>query len=159
MQHEAPQAARSFFDRLLARWLGGEPLPRVLAEMGPVDAAARAQLAARMKLWRQRDHGAVAALAHAAGPYSAAQLKAVDRLAQDIPAASASVALLPLQPSTPEPAPMLPYVLKTWPEVAGRPRLLAVARLRHAPYDSVGWIAEQQAEGWRLVDMVAMVDP
>jgi len=42
--------------------------------------------------------------------------------------------------------------------VLPRPRAIAIARLRHAPYDTVGWIAERRGARWVLVDMVAMVD-
>ena len=79
------------------RWLCEELVPRVLEAFAlkadaPRDrrlaAANLRQLSARMTLWKLRDHGAVADLAHSGVPLSKAQLRAVDRLGRD-PAAFA----------------------------------------------------------------------
>jgi hypothetical protein len=173
-QHDAPADVRAFFDRFLARWLGSERIEDVLAEMGPGKprAAAHAseevprspaELAARLKLWKLRDHGSAAELAHAPAPLTAAQLKAVERLTRS-PAAyvaptSVAEALYSLQPSTPAPMPMLPYIVRALPAAAGgAPRMIAIARLKHAPSDTVGWIAEKRGERWVLIDMVSSVD-
>jgi hypothetical protein len=160
-QHDAPADVRAFFDRFLARWLGAERIEDVLAEMGPGKRPA-AELAARLKLWKLRDHGSAAELAHAPMPLSAAQLKAVERLTRN-PAAyvaptSVAQALYALQPSTPEPMPMLPYIVRALPAAGGAPRMIAIARLVHAPSDTVGWIAEKRGERWVLIDMVSSVD-
>jgi hypothetical protein len=174
-QHDAPAEVRAFFDRFLARWLGSERIEDVLAEMGPGkgtrSAAANAsedvprspaELAARLKLWKLRDHGSAAALAHAAAPLAAAQLKAVERLTRNpaayVPPSSVAEALYSLQPSTPAPMPMLPYIVRELPPVGTAPRMIAIARLKHAPSDTVGWIAEKRGERWVLIDMVSSVD-
>jgi hypothetical protein len=40
----------------------------------------------------------------------------------------------------------------------GRPRSIAITRLRHAPYDTLGLIAERDSRGWVLIDVVFTVD-
>jgi hypothetical protein len=171
-QHDAPAEVRAFFDGLVARWLGSEPVARVVAELAgagmsagggaPKPDARLRQLAARMTLWKLRDHGSAAALAHAAGPLNARQLAAVDRLAKTpaaFVAASPAEAFFPLLAKGEYASPLLPYIVRELPASPSRvPRMIAIARLRHAPYDTVGWIAERSADRWVLVDMVAAVD-
>jgi hypothetical protein len=120
------------------------------------------ELTARMKLWKLRDHGSAAALAHAAGPLSGKQLAAVERLAKApnayvVPGAVAE-AFFPLLAKGEHASPLLPYIVRELRPPSGPSRMLAIARLRHAPYDTVGWIAERSGERWVLVDMVAAVD-
>lgn len=168
-QHEIDPTLRAFFDSLLARWLGPEPVDTVVAELGPdVDDAPRAarqspaarQLAARLKAWKLKDHGTVAALAHAASPLSAAQLRSIDRLAQDgkafVSVGSLAEAVFPLQRAGPLASPLVPYIVS--PAHSSEGRFMAIARLRHAPYDSVGWVAEKRAGRWALVDVVSVVN-
>lgn len=172
MQHDAPVDVRAFFDRLLARWLGAEEAAAIAADMGPggtgtsrgaAASAASRELAARLRLWRLRDHGSAAELAHAPAPLAPAQLRLADRLTRDeralLPPMAVSAAVLPLQPAGPEAMPLLPYIVRALPAVAGRQRMVAIARLGHAPYDTVGWIAERQDDRWVLVEMVSAVDP
>ena len=54
--------------------------------------------------------------------------------------------------------PMLPYIVRALPTAGGAQRMIAIARLKHAPYDTVGWIAEQRGDRWVLIDMVSSVD-
>ena len=69
------------------------------------------------------------------------------------------VAFFPLVTHTPNPSPLLPYILHILPgEGASAPRAIAVARLKHAPRDTIGLVAEKSASGWTLVDVVAVVD-
>ena len=171
MQHDAPADARAFVDRLLARWLGAESMEAVVDEMSaaPADGKSRSsaewpstrELIVRLKLWKMRDHGS-AVLVHAASPMTTAQLRAAERLASDsralLPPMDLSQAVYPLQPATPAPMPLLPYIVRALPETAGIVRMVAIMKLRHAPYDTIGWIIERKANGWRLVDVVASVD-
>ena len=177
MQHDAPVDARAFVDRLLARWLGAERVETVLAEMavgpaaGPAGskptaataAASMRELTARLKLWKMRDHGSAVELVHAPSPLTRAQLRATDRLTGDprallVPTDLAQ-AVYPLQPAASVPMPLLPYILRALPDSAGAARMIAMAKLRHAPYDTVGWIIERRAKGWSLVEVVASVHP
>jgi hypothetical protein len=172
-QHDTPADVRAFFDDFLKQWLSTQRVENLVndhaftrAQTTPAtDEITRsfAELVARLKLWKLRDHGTAAALAHARGPLDAAQLKAVERMTRDPKASLAPVsvadAVLPLQPSTPAPARMLPYIVRSLPSSSGAKRMIAIARLRHAPYDTVGWIAEQRGDRWMLVDMVWSVDP
>ena len=174
MQHDAPADARAFVDRLLARWLGAERVEVVVAEMAGAppsggkpssDTAlpSTRELTARLKLWKIRDHGSAAELVHAPSPMTTAQLRAADRLTNDpralFPPTDLSLAVYPLQPATPAPMPLLPYILRALPETAGASRMIAIAKLRHAPYDTIGWIIERRENGWSLVDVVASVHP
>ena len=110
-----------------------------------------------------RDHGSAALLAHARAPFSAAQLAAVDRLTR-APGAYVQPdelrnAFFPLLPKSKHPSPLLPYVVRELTAGStGRARSIAIARLRHAPYDTLGLIAERDSRGWVLVDVVFTVD-
>lgn len=185
-QHDAPADVKAFFDGLIARWLGSEPVEDVVAELAgakkpeqaPAAKAAVKQVAkraaakpdpklreltARMKLWKLRDHGSASPLAHAAGPLNAKQLAAVDRLAKQpsayVAPASVAAAFFPLLAKGEHASPLLPYIVRELPASgANPPRMIAIARLMHAPYDTIGWIAERAPSGWVLVDVVAAVD-
>jgi len=173
MQHAAPVDARAFVDRLLGRWTGAEPVEDVVGEAtrsrtahlpsGQATSPSTRELSARLKLWRMRDHGTAAELLHAPSPLTAAQLRAADRLTKAaralLPPMKLAEAVYPLQPSTPEPTPLLPYILHSLPEVDGQPRMIAIVKLRHAPYDTTGWIIEQSLNGWFLADLVSVVEP
>ena len=164
-QHDAPVDVRAFFDRLLARWLGGERTEDIVAEMGPLPghrASLARDLAARLGLWRLRDHGSAATLAHAPAPLTASQLRAAEALTRDKHVAwaptSISDAVFPLMPSGPAAAPLVPYILRELPAANGRDRWLAILRFRHAPYDSVGCIVEHEGARWVLTALVAAID-
>ena len=71
-QHDAPIDVRAFFDRFLSRWLSSEKVEALVTEMGrgrqtrdSDSPGAQRQLIARLKLWKLRDHGSAAELAHA----------------------------------------------------------------------------------------------
>ena len=168
-QHDAPVEARAFFDRLLARWLGEERIEDIVAEFArPPAGATKAEaargtreLVARLKLWKLRDHGAAAALAHAPAPLTAAQLRAVDALVRAPRAfvgGAPGEAVFPLLPVAVQATPLVPYIVRPLPDADGRRRVVAILRFRHAPYDSVGWIAEHDGTRWALVAQVAAVD-
>lgn len=174
-QHDVPVDARAFFDRLMARWLGSESVESVVADMAggnalPAKGATLAKadpsvrdLAARMKAWKLNDHGAVAELLHTRAALKPAQLQAIDRLARApgalVRPAAVADAFFPLLAKGKYASPLLPYIVRELPAAAGaKPRVVAIARLRHAPYDTLAWIAERGNSGWRLVAMVSAVD-
>lgn len=160
-QHDANVQVRAFFDGVLARWLGDEKVEALLADVGA--AGASPELAARLRLWKMRDHGTAAALAHAKSPLSAAQLKRAEALTRDpkvfLRVDAVADAVFPLQALAPYATPLLPYVTSTLPPGAGNvPRAAAILRLRHAPYDSIVLVAERRGERWRLVELASIVD-
>jgi hypothetical protein len=172
MQHEVPSDAREFFDRLIVRWLGNEPVEGVVAEMAQpkVNSSRRdmassshaVQLTTRLKLWKLRDHGAAARLAHSTRAFSKAEMAQVNALGKQ-PSANvagpAEHAFFPLVTRGPNPSPLLPYILRVLPgQDASVQRAIATARLRHAPRDTIGFVAEKSASGWTLVDVVSVVD-
>jgi hypothetical protein len=172
MQHEVPSDAREFFDRLIVRWVGNEPVEGVVADLAKpeVNTSRRhiassshaVQLTTRLKLWKLRDHGAAARLAHSTRPFSAAEIAQVNALGKQ-PSANIAVpteqAFFPLVTRSPNPSPLLPYILHVLPgNDASVPRAIATARLRHAPRDTIGFVAEKSPSGWTLVDLVSVVD-
>lgn len=67
--------------------------------------------------------------------------------------------MFPLQPLVPYAAPLLPYVTSVLPPTAASaPRAAAMLRLRHAPYDSIALIAEEQGDRWVLRELVSVTD-
>ncbi|HSV81351.1 MAG TPA: hypothetical protein VLK85_19315 [Ramlibacter sp.] len=169
LQHDAPADVRIFFHRLLSRWLAAEPPEKLLAEFGrkPGGSTASgrgdaAQLAARLTLWRLKDHGASAHLAHLARPLDRKELMQVERLAKRPDASVSGVpeqALLPLTALGPNPSALLPYVVRKLPATPRAPdRMIAITRPRHTPYDTLAWVAEQSGTGWVLVDVTGVTD-
>lgn len=172
MQYDAPSDAREFFDRLIVRWFGNEPLDVVVADVaernanstksGVASSSRAAQLTARLKLWKLRDHGTSARLAHLTRPFSAAEIAQVNALSK-LPSANVEVAaeqaFFPLVTRSPNPSPLLPYILHVMPaQGASISRVIAIARLKHTPHDTIGLIAEKSSSGWTLVDVVSVVD-
>lgn len=165
IQHDVAPDARDFMNQWLPRWLAGEPVDSLLQPSGDrrthrQTPAANRQLAARLLLWRCVDHGRVSALAHAALPLTAAQLKTAEREAKSCrPPGSVFDAVYPLQPLKPDGAPLVPFILRELPQSVsasqGAPRFLAMIRLRHAPYDSLGLVIARSDSGWQVTDIVA----
>ena len=52
----------------------------------------------------------------------------------------------------------MPYIARGLPAAGGAPRMIAILRLRHAPYDTLGLIAERVEAGWKLTDVVGAAD-
>ena len=168
---------------LINRWLGPEPVAGVVTVLAgggrrvqatdtkpPVlkESAGRnsdvslEELKARMTLWKLKDHGAAADLAHAPSPLTRAQQQTVQRLSAD-PAAfvsgTAVDALFPVIAKSAQATPLLPYIVRSLPDAPdGSVRIIAIARLRHAPYDTIGWIAQRAQSGWVLAAMVSAPD-
>ncbi|PIF77392.1 hypothetical protein CLU95_4566 [Variovorax sp. 54] len=162
-QHGVPHEVLGFFEAFFATWLGdGDP---ALA-LGPVKGErtpAQRELAARLRLWRMRDHGAAASLAHAASPLTRAQLRRTDELVRGGQAYAhyprLADAFFPLMAIEPYASPLLPYVVRALPPLAnGEPRMMATVKLRHAPYDELVLIARRSASGWSLDSLLTMVD-
>jgi hypothetical protein len=157
-QYEVPDALKRFYDRFFQDWLASDKPETAVASA--IRSGAQRELAARLKLWRLRDHGAAAELAHATAPFSAKQLTTIDRLAA-APDAYARYprlqdAYYPLLEQGPGVSPLLPYVIHLLPDSDGR-RAIAVTKLRHTPYDELGIVAEKDGDAWRPVRLISMV--
>ncbi|WP_454742999.1 DUF6765 family protein [Cupriavidus necator] len=175
-QHNAPQGTRAFFDLLFTRWLSNEPAETIVAQLGVAEDSSghtnsgtrrsgskRAELSALMKLWKMRDHGAVEHLAHSSRPLSAGQMNEIQlltaRKTSFVNPKSPADALVALVLKGENPSQLLPYIVRDASDAASsRPRVVAIMRLKHAPYDTIGWIAERFGSDWRLVYIVATVD-
>lgn len=156
-QYQVADDAKQFFDRFFATWLQSDKPESALGAGG---AEANRELAARLKLWRMRDHGSAASLAHLAGPYTKKQLQDIDRMTA-APRAYArndklEDAYFPLLEQGPVVSPLLPYVIHVLPDSDGK-RIVAVTKLRHVPYDELGVIAEKRGDAWRPVSLIAIV--
>jgi hypothetical protein len=172
-QHETDPALLDFFDRFFVDWLSADDFDALAAANlgGAASAprvdkavlAERAELAARLRLWRVQDHGAVAELAHAPAPLTRRQLTTLATLTKS-PAALArypqpSEALFPLVTNTKVASPLLPFIVRQAPPSAGgNTRAVAIAKLKHAPYDTVGVVAEKAAGSWKVIAVVGAVD-
>lgn len=178
-QHDVPTDAKQFFDALFAHWLSSEPVESMVLALADVDlppatskSAAREatamhearmrQLLAQLKLWKMRDHGTAGRLLHGQNQLSAAQLKEVDRLAKRKDAfvlpTSPQLAFVPLLAKGEHASPLLPYVLRKLPDASTATRMIAIVRLQHAPYDSLGFIAQRVRDRWVLIDVASTID-
>lgn len=169
-QHETDPALLDFYSRFFVEWLSTDDFDALadahVSRAGRTDksaAADRAELAARLRLWRLRDHGAVAELAHAKGRLTPRQLSSVAGLAR----AGAGLArnernadaVFPLVTNTRVASPLLPFIVRNAPPSGdGNARAVAIAKLRHAPYDTVGVVAENVKGSWAVVAVVGVAD-
>jgi hypothetical protein len=159
-QHRVDADVLDFYNRFFARWLGTTDFGAVAAQFGA--AAANSELAMRLKLWRLRDHGSVAELAHTPGPLTTRQRESLDAIAKR-PNAYAryptiAAAYFPLLPHGDDASPLLPFFVSVATPPGGHPHAMAVAKFRHAPYDIVGVVAERIGASWRVVSIVSTVD-
>ena len=166
--------ALEFFSRFFSQWISTADFDAVARAFGAplTERATRGdsrtrmssqELAAWLRLWRLRDHGTTTDLAHAASPLSARQIAAVHTLGKapdayvryDAPAD----ALFPLVTNEKDASPLLPFIVNEAKSsgVTGR-RLVATAKFRHAPYDTVGVVAEQIDGRWEVISIVSAVD-
>jgi hypothetical protein len=173
-QHFIDPVLLDFFGRFFSAWLTGDDFDAVVREFaGPAASAAakagsdagvdRNDLAARLRLWRMRDHGAVADLAHTSQPLTARQQATVTSLARAPRAlashANAADAVFPLVTNGKDASPLLPFIVREAPaSPRGQARAVAVAKLKHAPYDTLGVVAEQGDSGWKVIAIVSTVD-
>lgn len=171
-QHETEPALLDFYSRFFRAWLSTTDFEQVAAEYAAQaggasgkenSPSARTELAARLLLWRIRDHGAVADLAHAPERLSARQLGVLAKLARAPSAlaryANPADAVFPLVTNSAVASPLLPFIVRKAPASAtGNERAVAIAKLRHLPYDTIGVVAEQIGGTWRVISIAAAVD-
>lgn len=155
-QHHVDSALLDFYHRFFERWMTTEDFTGLAREMG---AGTPVELAARLQLWRVRDHGRVAAMAHARGPLTPAQhsiLAAITKTGDAYVAHESYLeAFFPLLPRLADGvSPLLPFFVATPSEDTA----VAVAKLRHAPYDSIAVVAHKREQGWRVTSIVPTVD-
>jgi hypothetical protein len=162
-----------FYNAFFPAWIAATQFDGLAAQFGAPDAPSpgsaadrrmgRKELSARLALWRLQDHARVADIAHTAKPLSAPQLAQVKRLAAD-PKAYAAVesfadAFYPLLPKGADVQPIYPFVIEMIPVPAGgNPRAAAIAKLRHAPYDALAFVAEKIGDRWQLIAVTSTVD-
>jgi hypothetical protein len=152
--------------------MSSDDLDRVAAQFGSANAQAgasngfvpidRRELAARLKLWRMRDHGAAADLAHAPGRLTAQQIAAAVALTKrsDVYARynKPSDAFFPMVTFGNDPSPLLPFLVAESKGAGGQARMIATAKFHHAPYDVIAVVAENIEGQWRVVAIDAAVD-
>jgi hypothetical protein len=158
-QHHVDEALLDFYHRFFDRWMAARDFAALAAEFGSTAAERRAELAARLKLWRMRDHGRVAELAHALRPLTEEERARVDALASRRNAFAKYETPLdtyfPLLPRIEGVSPLLPFFVA---ETSRDKTAVAAVKLRHAPYDAVAVLAVKTARGWRVDSIVATVD-
>jgi hypothetical protein len=152
-----------FYHGFFAQWVAGKDFARVAAQFG-APRVNQADLAARLKTWRLRDHGRVAAIAHTLHPLTPAQRAAVDAAAR-APAALALYeapydAYFPILPrtGTREVSPLLPFFVRTIAPAGATARAIAIVKFRHLPYDLLAVVAEKRGDRWGVTAIVPTVD-
>ena len=153
-QHNVDPDLLEFYHRFFAQWMGTKDFEKLAVEFG---TGAKDELAGRFRLWRLRDHGRVAEIAHSPRPLSEAQRSALEAIGKKRDAyatyKSHLDAYFPLLPRTEGVSPLLPFF------VAGNDsRAVAVTKFRHTPYDTIGVVAEKQNGRWRVTSVVSAVD-
>jgi hypothetical protein len=174
-QHAVDADVLDFYNRFFARWLGTEDFGAIAAEFGAhpdgqkgknakpsAATAANSELAMRLKVWRLRDHGRVAELAHTPGALTARQRASLDAIAKRLNAYARypdiAAAYFPLLPHGNDVSPLLPFFISVRTPAGGQAQAMAVAKFRHAPYDVVGVVAKRLGGRWRVVSIVSTVD-
>jgi hypothetical protein len=176
-QHHIDPDLLDSMSRFFTRWMSETDFDALGAQMAEPEIARRAadwqslglepadgaELAARLRAWRIRDHGRIAELAHATRPLAASQRARLAAIARDrrqlanYPAPAE--AYFPLLVSGPEPSPLLGFIL--YPITSSRQanaRAVAVIKFRHAPYDTVEVLDERIGNRWYVVAIRAVVD-
>ncbi len=174
-QHGVEPDLLDFYNRFFVQWVATDNFEALASEFGAFGsdksarsagsspATSKAELIARLKVWRLRDHGRVAELAHSLRPLAADQRSAIDAAAKvknayaryDAPAD----AFFPLLPRGNEVSPLLPFFVNIAVAPNGNnPRAIAVTKFRHVPYDTVAVVAEKAEGRWRVISIVSSVD-
>jgi hypothetical protein len=177
-QHQIAPDLLLFFNTFFQRWLIGDDFTAMALEFGSAGAPARGdgkssqlkagdagtrELAARLRLWRIRDHGSVADLAHATSPLGPEQIAELNKLSRG-PGVYADYdtpmqALIPFLPDVTPASPLLPFLITMPAAPAGAAQVaIATVRFRHAPHDGVEIIAERRAGKWGVVAVTATVE-
>ena len=66
--------------------------------------------------------------------------------------------LFPLMPRAPKASPPLPFFVSMQAAKGRNARAIAVAKFRHAPYDTLAVVAEKLEGRWRIVSIGSAVD-
>jgi hypothetical protein len=170
-QHHIDAGLLEAMSRFFSTWIQTRDFDALAAEVAAptgtstngVAPADRAELAARLRAWRVRDHGRVAELAHAPGPLSVDQRNTLAALAAD-PNQLARYeepkeAFFPLLARGPEASPLLAFLTyPVDPAPGGNARAIAATKFRHAPYDTVEVLVERIDQRWRVLSIRAIVD-
>jgi len=175
-QHAVDTELLDFFNRFFAGWVTTLDFEALAATFGPnfrspsgkaggglSPPVSKAELVARLKVWRLRDHGRVQALAHAPRSLTEEQRSEVDAIGKERgayatydPASSAFFPQLPREGN--DVSPLLPFYVKAVTADGTNPRAVAVVKFRHIPYDTLGVIAERIDSRWRVMSIVSVVD-
>jgi len=174
-QHHVEAELLEFFNQFFLKWVSTDDFDALAREFGAVPnksakpvavspaAMDPAELAARFRAWRIRDHGRVAEITHSLAPLSSQQRNTLSSIAKNRDAlvryASPTEAFFPVTVKSPEPSPLLGFVINAIAKsAAGNPRAVATTKLRHAPYDTLVVLAEQVDGRWRIQSLGATVD-
>jgi len=176
-QHAVDADLLDFFNRFFAQWVTTDNFDALASAFGPdfgssiakrpagsLPPVTKAELAARLKVWRLRDHGRVAQIAHAPRALTEEQRSALDAIGKDRKAYAASdppsAAFFPLLPRGGEDvSPLVPFFVSTAVAADGKaPRAVAVVKFRHVPHDTLGVVAEKIDKRWRVMSIVSVVD-
>ena len=165
-QHAVDPGILAFFNRFFAQWMASDDFGALATTFGPLRKRGRKavpdeELVARLEVWRLRDHGRVVDIAHSLKPLSPGQRRTLDKVAKAKDAlvhyASPADAFFPLLPRGKDISPLLPFYVAV-DDAGGKPRAVAVTKLRHLPYDSIAVVAEQIDGQWRIVSITSVVD-
>jgi hypothetical protein len=175
-QHDVDAGLLDFYNRFFAKWVSTVDFNAVASEFGPdrvlpsirgasgkYVSASPLEMAARLKVWRVRDHGRVAEIAHSIQPLTTRQRAALDTVGKE-PNAYAHYpvpadAYFPLLPRGKSASPLLPFFIGKLRETGDKhERAIAVTKFRHLPYDMVGAVAEKIDGRWRVTSIVSVVD-
>ena len=173
-QRDVPAEVLGFYSRLFGRWLSVTDFEALASDVGadmgkpgkrnlsPVRLT-RAELVQRLRAWRIRDHGRVAEIAHSLQPLTASQRASLAEAGKGPNAyaryGSPAEGLFPLLPRGPKASPLLPFFVGLQPAAKGQnARALAVAKFRHAPYDTLAVVAEKIEGRWRVISIESAVD-
>jgi hypothetical protein len=167
-QHAVDAELLDFYNRFFAQWVATHDFEALASTFGPSRGGSsrpfsKPELVARLKVWRLRDHGRVAEIAHSPATLTGQQRSLLDAIGRQRNAYAdydpPSGAFFPLLPRGNDVSPLLPFIVSTEVASAGKdPRAVAVAKLRHVPYDSVGVVAEKIDGRWRVTSIVSVVD-
>ena len=153
-QHDVDPDLLEFYHQFFARWTAIRDFEKLAGQFG---AGNRAELAARLKLWRLRDHGRIADMAHSPRLLTEAQQSSLDAIGKERSAYATYPSQLdtyfPLLPRTEGVSPLLPFFVAT-----SNGRAVAVVKFRHAPYDTVAVVTEKRHNRWRVTSIVSTVD-
>ena len=158
-QHYVDPALLDFYHTFFQRWMTAGDFKALAAQFGPPAGPRRNELIARLKVWRIRDHGRVADLAHTGRAFSDEERARIDQIAgarNALPKyANVLDAYFPLLPNIEGVSPLLPFFIA---ETSKDSVAVAAVKFRHLPYDAVAVRAVKTAKGWRVDSIVGTVD-